>query len=679
MRVETTSIGVVVGCAQGKCTFENIVVTNATLGNSQMRNGGIVGDIYVIASDNVPEGEYSHVFKNIVVDSSVKLVSMWGDFDTGNGGVIGGKYGSAKVLMQNVIVACELDVFSDVTAAYQWYAYRRCGMLVGYTGQNSPKQATNAAADFLTCENVNVFYGDWVNYTYYQFTNQDSSWQSNYPWVRAQESVYNGAFSNVRYGNPVVGGTAINTLELAEANKTGYTPITFNQLYGGGQGVYGCAEHNGVTTNNLSFNAKTIYFQNSKEWENLKLQYTYKNGDDTWTTVIDGISLGDAVDTTPLHHIYKVTVPADAYSFTITDGTNSTPEILLEGLVAGDLYTLDRNGKVQHCAYDGKYNTVYFYNNKNWNNVSLYYWYLDSSDATGKTTWDTLAFPGEKLTSNIKDGSHDIYQFLVPNYAKAFVISDGTKANQTEDIFVTDCAGKIYDVSDETIINSNNVKAFKVGSSTYIDGYKTIYLKNYYKWDAVQAYYNIGASWVQAGTVELLGYDGSYEYYSVKIPNFANKFNFSGEKNNGTGNREQIKDQTLANFTSNNMVTPSSGSGNSVVVTAGKYNSSVIKSNYRLLYIKPTTGWMADGAKLAIYVFGSGDGWYSVSDNYYGTYKVWIDSKYTSIIVCRMSSSTNNWNNCWNQSEDIKLEDGKNLWTMNNWSSGKSTGKWSTR
>ena len=99
MRVETTSIGVVVGCAQGQCTFENIIVSNAILGNYQMRNGGIVGDIYVIADDNVPEGEYTHTFKNIVVDSSVTLSSMWGDFDTGNGGVIGGKYGQNRALL----------------------------------------------------------------------------------------------------------------------------------------------------------------------------------------------------------------------------------------------------------------------------------------------------------------------------------------------------------------------------------------------------------------------------------------------------------------------------------------------------------------------------------------------------------------------------------------------------
>ena len=349
--VETTSIGIIAGVAQGTCTFNNIVVSDATLGNYQMRNGGIVGDIYVIESDNV-QREYSHIFENIVVDSSVKLSSMWGDFDTGNGGVIGGKYGSSKVLMKNVIVAAELDVFSDVTAAYQWYAYRRCGMLVGYTGQNSPKQATNAAADFLTCENVNVYYGDWVNYTYYQFTNQTDEqgnrlWNSNYPWVRAQASPYNGPFSNVRYGNPVINGGKINTLELAEANKTGYAEITFNQLYGGGQGVYGTAEHKGVTTNSKEY--KTIYVNNNGGWENLKLQYWFANGKDTWTTIIDGIDMKEML-VDEANGTYKIQLPNTAYAFKIVADGEASQEFVLADLENNATVTL--NGEVvEDCTH----------------------------------------------------------------------------------------------------------------------------------------------------------------------------------------------------------------------------------------------------------------------------------------------------------------------------------------
>ena len=164
IKFECVDIGIVVGYAQGNCHFENIVVTNSKIANYNRATGAVVGEVcYGSYGTDITKG-YSHTFKNIFVDSSVVVSSLWGSFDTLIGGVIGGKWGDATVKMDNVTVAAELDVYSDVTAAYQWYAYRRCGMLIGHTEQNSPKSALNADAPFLTCENVNVFYGDWVNY-----------------------------------------------------------------------------------------------------------------------------------------------------------------------------------------------------------------------------------------------------------------------------------------------------------------------------------------------------------------------------------------------------------------------------------------------------------------------------------------------------------------------------------
>ena len=425
IKFECVDIGIVVGYAQGNCHFENIVVTNSKIANYNRATGAVVGEVcYGSYGTDITKG-YSHTFKNIFVDSSVVVSSLWGSFDTLIGGVIGGKWGDATVKMDNVTVAAELDVYSDVTAAYQWYAYRRCGMLIGHTEQNSPKSALNADAPFLTCENVNVFYGDWVNYEYYQFTNQkdaggNSLWYNSYPWVRAQAGQNNGAFSNARYGNPIVGGVAINTRELAEENKTAYTPITFNQLYGGGQGVYGKADHDGVVTEHISFNGNnnvtTIFFQNSKGWKNLKLQYTYKNGADTWTTVVDGISLGAPVDTQGVYDIYKVVIPADAYEFTITDGDNKIFEIELDGLVQKDLYYVSGN-TVKHRAYTGQYKTVYFQNNWKWTNVNLYYWYSDGSYDVPYSHKDA------NMTIDHNDGTYDIYKFNIPSNATGFNIN----------------------------------------------------------------------------------------------------------------------------------------------------------------------------------------------------------------------------------------------------------------
>ena len=49
------------------------------------------------------------------------------------GGVIGGKWGDATVKMENVVSAPVMDVYNDVVSAYQWYAFRGCGMLIGHT------------------------------------------------------------------------------------------------------------------------------------------------------------------------------------------------------------------------------------------------------------------------------------------------------------------------------------------------------------------------------------------------------------------------------------------------------------------------------------------------------------------------------------------------------------------
>ncbi len=339
--MECVDIGTVVGYAQGTCYFENIVVTNAKLANYQRYTGGVVGEVSYGIND--ADG-YSHTFKNIVVDSSVKISSLWGDFDNACGGVIGGKWGDATVKMENLTVACEIDAFSDVTAAYQWYAYRRCGMLIGHTEQNSPKQALNAAASFLTCENVNVYYGDWVNYTYYQFAGQDNTTGQRYPWVRAEAGEHNEAFSNPRYGVPTYGGIKVSEMdEEALANvKTGFATITFNQLYGGGQGVYGCADHEGVmVTNKLT---KTVYIQNNLGWTDLKLDYWFANGNDTWTTIIDGIDMSGMLLE---NNIYKVEVPIYAHGFKITaDGDNETDEFLVVDVANNGFYLLE--GEHEH-------------------------------------------------------------------------------------------------------------------------------------------------------------------------------------------------------------------------------------------------------------------------------------------------------------------------------------------
>ena len=154
--------------------------------------------------------------------------------------------------MEDIVVACRIDAYNDVTSSYQWYAYRRAGMLIGNTGKTTTNAngTTIAAAPQLTCENVTVIYGEWADYHYCEFAG--TSW----PYVRVESGVSNSAYSNPRYGHPhdANGNEVVDDNHVHNDGEDHMIVCTFDQLYGGGQGVYGEAAHEGVTViyNNAS-------------------------------------------------------------------------------------------------------------------------------------------------------------------------------------------------------------------------------------------------------------------------------------------------------------------------------------------------------------------------------------------------------------------------------------------
>ncbi len=356
---ECIDMGILVGYAQGECHFENIIIANSKIANYNRYTGGVVGEVSYGVDNN--GDSYSHTFKNITVDSTVKVCGLWGSFGCGMGGVIGGKWGDATVKMENVISAPVMDVYNDVVSAYQWYAFRGCGMLIGHTEEPYSDGRTSgiATASFLTCENVKVYYGDWVNYTYYQFANQTDAegnrlWYSDYPWVRAEAGEYCDAFSNIRYGIPLINGVKVTEMSEEEFNAavTGSTKIIFDQLYGADRGMYGQAAHEGVTVIDRLGETKTIYILNDKNWENLKLHYWYRNGHDTWTNLSeDGVSM-DNMELSNFENVYRLRLPAYVDGFKITaDGENEVV-FTLSNLEDGEVYTLGGEHH-EHSYTDG--------------------------------------------------------------------------------------------------------------------------------------------------------------------------------------------------------------------------------------------------------------------------------------------------------------------------------------
>lgn len=214
-------------------TFENITIKNANVADYQYYSGGIVG---------WASGEINVI--NCNIDESTTIGAQWGDFDNSIGGVIGGASAGAKIKLVDCTIACRIDAYNDVTSSYKWYAYRRAGMIIGNSNATTTIDGrTVAAAPQLTCENVTVTYGEWANYTYCEFAG--TSW----PYVRVQAGVSNSAYSNPRYGHPsdANGNTVIDDNHVHNDGEDHHILCAFDQLYGGGQGVYGTATHDGVT------------------------------------------------------------------------------------------------------------------------------------------------------------------------------------------------------------------------------------------------------------------------------------------------------------------------------------------------------------------------------------------------------------------------------------------------
>ena len=563
---ECVDMGIVVGYAQGVCHFENIVVTNSKIANYNRYTGGVVGEVSYGPYGTDTSNGYSHTFKNITVDSTVTVSGLWGSFGCGMGGVIGGKWGDATVKMENVVSAPVMDVYNDVVSAYQWYAFRGCGMLIGHTEEpySDGRTSGNATAKFLTCKDVRVYYGDWVNYHYYEFANQDDATGKRYPWVRAEAGEYCDAFSNIRYGVPTHGGVKVSTLteEELKAKATNYTTIKFNQLYGADRGMYGTNEHTGVTI--VDKNSKTIYFQNNWNWTNLKLHYWFENGDERWTTAADGIDVSKLTSTkVGGYNVYTFEMPAYVAGFKI-----------------------------------------------------------EGYDSTTKTTHTTEEVTGEHIIEN------NIYWFVHSNgnYGIATNAYNNNANFQTHDIYIV---GSMNDWSTENFDSKYHFTKYSNGKWTLDVTFDvTTTIKLYNKLVVSDGY----AGWINK--------DGTTDDVELAPGKYTITYNVANN-----------------NFT--------------------------FTMTERILYLSPNSDWTKDGARFAAYVwYYSGstkkEAWYSMTKQNDGTYKVVIPDEYVNVIFCRMdgAKTTNNWENKWNQTGDLKTGDGS-LFTIKQWN-GQTTG-WSKK
>ena len=223
--IERGDISFIAGSATGTCVFENIVIKNSSIGTYDNGNGGIIGW----------SGAGHYTFKNITLEETVVIGGLWGSFDQSCGGIVGQAEPGATYNFENVTISCRLDVFNDVTASWQYYLYRMCGMIIGRCEETTTINGSNypdLSKYNMTFNNVVVNYGDWMNYHY-----------CHGPY--GQKGTAGRVEAGIAYG-----GIDINATDHSANCREHMQLIPFDQLIGGDQiGVRGLREVAGVTVN----------------------------------------------------------------------------------------------------------------------------------------------------------------------------------------------------------------------------------------------------------------------------------------------------------------------------------------------------------------------------------------------------------------------------------------------
>ena len=192
---EIATTGVIAAYADG-ATFENIAIFNCNPRVYNIGNGGIVGCVGWYAK----EAGLTTTFKNITVDNSNTISALWGSYDVACGGIVGQYYPTsgqssanypvnAGISFDNCHISAQMDVYNDVCANYQYYAYRYAGMLIGSVRENVTIDGHSyPKMDKITAENCTVHFGTWNDYYYCEIIdNTTASYTHDYQMSRLTE------------------------------------------------------------------------------------------------------------------------------------------------------------------------------------------------------------------------------------------------------------------------------------------------------------------------------------------------------------------------------------------------------------------------------------------------------------------------------------------------------------
>ncbi|MBR2935805.1 MAG: starch-binding protein [Paludibacteraceae bacterium] len=110
--------------------------------------------------------------------------------------------------------------------------------------------------------------------------------------------------------------------------------------------------------------------------------------------------------------------------------------------------------------------------------------------------------------------------------------------------------------------------------------------------------------------------------------------------------------------------------------------SAVDMKGGEVLYLTPNANWKMGDARFAIYVYGNGEAWASMTavEGETDLYKAVVPTgNWTNVIFCRMNpgTTTNNWTNKWDQTNDLSYDGTNNHYTVKEGTWNKGGGTWS--
>ncbi len=192
---EYTTTGTIAAYADCGASFENIAILNCNPRVYNIGNGGIVGCVGWYTNNVTTE---KVTFKNITVDNTNKISALWGSYDVACGGIVGQYYptsgqenaiANAGIHMDNCHVAAQIDVYNDVCANYQYYAYRYAGMLIGSVRENVTENGHSyPKMDGIEASGCTVHFGTWNDYYYCELVdNTTASYTHDYQMSRLVE------------------------------------------------------------------------------------------------------------------------------------------------------------------------------------------------------------------------------------------------------------------------------------------------------------------------------------------------------------------------------------------------------------------------------------------------------------------------------------------------------------